>query len=70
MSRFNFTLYEFWNRASCQIFNAKTGERIDDKKMLENKDLEVLGFDVKYHYENKQIFIDGIEVLLESEGEE
>jgi len=69
MGRFEFTLKQFWERCTVPIYNAKTGERIDHRKVIENKDLEVTSFDVKYHFDNGVWLIDGIEVLLESEDE-
>lgn len=69
MRRFEFTLQEFWERCDCSVYDMTTGERIDDKKMLENKDLEVISFGAKCHFENGVWLTDGIEVLLETEDE-
>lgn len=72
MKRFEFTLQEFWERCDCLVFDAKTGEQIDDKVMLANKDLEVLSFEPKSSYDKrlKMWTVDGIAVTLESEDDE
>lgn len=69
MKRTEFNLEQFWERCDCLVFDAKTGEQIDTKVMLANKDLEVLSFEPKSSYDKrlKMWVVDGIKVTLESE---